>query len=760
MKLNRFLKNKVFPSFAGLVGLKTNITLIPYTDIEGSYDEWVVRGHDPAFLIKGRYYVGWNKIQWESICSENIPLKMYWDRGSGFSEPESLIFSYLTPQNINYEALVYIPEDTLNIRIDPGERELSFVFKNFSVKKVSRLHLAIGSFKKIVSRNGMNYSSIKSMASKAYSIYRLEGSRGLWDKIKSHIVQGSDNVDKSYCRWMNKNTLTFSDIENIQKDIEENMIFKPLISIILPVYNVEEEWLRKCINSVMEQLYGNWELCIADDASTKPHIKKVLEEYEKLDSRIKVVYRTSNGHISESSNTALQIATGEYIGLLDHDDELAVNALYENVRILNQYPLADMIYSDEDKITIEGERFAPFFKPDWSPDLLLSQMYTCHFGVYKKSLINKIGGFRKGYEGSQDYDLVLRLTEITNEIYHIPKILYHWRSIPESTASGDSSKNYTHSAGLRALEDTILRRGLNAWVEGVENISNLYRVHHNAINNPKVSIIIPNKNLPCVIDTCLQSIFSKTKYSNFEVIVIDNGSQDSETFKVYDKWKNRQHTKFKWLPYNIPFNYSKINNYGVQHADGELVLLLNNDIEVITETWLEELAGQAVRPTVGVVGACLYYPDNTVQHGGVVLGIGGVAGHSHKHFSSTENGYFNRLKTVCNYTAVTAACLMVKRDLYLEVSGLNEELKVAFNDVDFCLKIWSLGYYNVWLPQVKLYHFESKSRGYEDTPEKQERFRSEIDLMKENWGDILNCDPNYNPNLTKTSEDYNINAED
>lgn len=755
MGIKSLMKNRIGPALAGLFGIKTKVTLDPISHIEDKDGRWISIGNDPAFLVKGKYFSGWNKMEWESESEFFIPLKMYWDRGNGFSESDSNTFSSIPKGFAKREVTLFIPPGTQNLRIDPGEDEVDFIIKNVQFRKTTRFAMVSQFILKMINQKGLTNPATIALLRKAFQVARTSGLKATWSKFKAHT--GSQNIEStnSYESWILNNELTSKDLEGIHDEIE-SFAYKPLISIILPVYNVEEKWLRLCIDSVVNQLYPNWELCISDDASTKPHIKKVLNEYAQKDNRIKVVFRNKNGHISESSNSGLEVATGEYIGLLDHDDELTVDALYENIKLLNQHPEADIVYSDEDKISEDGVRHSPYFKPDWSPDLLLSQMYTCHFSIYRKNLVDQVGGFRKGYEGSQDYDLVLRVSELTEHIYHIPKILYHWRTIAGSTALQGSSKSYTHISGMKALEDALSRRRVNGWVEGVEGIPNLYQVSYKLEKEPFVSIVIPNKNLADVLDKCLISIFNKTTYSNYEVIVVDNGSNTLDTFEVYKKWVAAEPDRFRYFEYDIPFNYSQINNFGVKQTHGELILLLNNDVEVITPNWLTEMAGQAMRPEIGAVGACLYYPDNTIQHAGVVLGIGGVAGHSHKHFRASEKGYFSRLKMISNYTAVTAACLMVRKDIYQEVGGLEEDLKVAFNDVDFCLKIWKAGYRNIWLPQVQLYHYESKSRGYEDTPEKQLRFKREIDLMRGKWAYILDKDPCYNPNLSKVREDFSI----
>ncbi len=751
-------KQSLAQFLAGVLRIKTKVELVPLTDLKRlGATKWEVLGDDPHFLLKGTVYGGWNNIQWESNATDMIPLKLYWDDGNGFREENSLLISKTSIGHRKQYVTLFIPPEARLLRLDPGESKLEFEISDLEFKKVNKLHIALKSLRNTSKQHGNSFRAINHMFKRTMNVYREYGVKEVWNKIKTKSVAQpsleSNLIDHNrYQLW----TLpALFPIEEMKNKLEQ-LSYHPLISIIVPVYNVEEVWLRKCIDSVIAQVYPNWELCLVDDCSPKQHIKPILQEYAKRDSRIKAVFRAENGHISRASNSGIAVSAGEFIALLDHDDELAHNALYENVLLLNRIPVADVIYSDEDKISIEGERHSPFFKPDWSPDTLLSQMYTSHLTLYRKSVVEAVGGFRVGFEGSQDYDLMLRISEKTQNIYHIPKILYHWRAIPESTAANNSSKSYTHLAGLKAVEEAIQRRNLSAYVTGAEDIANLYRVHYVPVQNPKVSIIIPSKNMTSVIDTCLTSIFEKTTYSNFEVIIIDNGSNDPTTHDLYKIWKVKEPKRFKVFEYDIPFNYSKLNNFGCTKATGELLLFLNNDIEVLTSDWLTEMAGQAIRPEVGVVGANLWYPDQTIQHAGVVLGIGGVAGHSHKHFHSSDYGYFSRLKMVSNYSAVTAACLMIRKDLCEQVEGFDERLQVAFNDVDFCLKVREKGYWNVWLPHVQLLHYESKSRGYEDTPEKQHRFNSEVEYMKMRWPDELSQDPFYNPNLTQEHENFSL----
>jgi glycosyltransferase involved in cell wall biosynthesis len=558
-----------------------------------------------------------------------------------------------------------------------------------------------------------------------------------------------------YEEWIQNNRLTPAEHERIAMDIR-GMAYKPVFSVIVPVYNTEERWLRRCLDSVLSQLYPHWELCIADDNSTAPHIRNILNEYLVKDNRIRVVFRQENGHISASSNSALELAQGEFIALLDHDDEMTIDALYENAILLNSHPEANMIYSDEDKITEENLRHKPFFKPDWSPDTFLSKMYSGHLGIYRTELVRKIGGFRVGFEGSQDYDLVLRVTEQSSHIYHIPKILYHWRTAKGSTARAADSKNYAYLAARKAIQEALDRRREGGWVEFVPHQPGFYRVHYPVQGKPLISIIIPTRDNAYHLDKCLASIFEKTTYEPFEIVIIDNGSSKSETKALFDRWKSERGDCIRVIRMVIPFNYSRLNNEGVLKAKGDLVCLLNDDTEVITPSWLEELAGQAQRKSIGAASAFLLYPNSTIQHAGVILGIAGLANHSHRHWLAGWVGYFGRLLVTANYAAVTGACLMVDRERYLDVGGLDENLAVAYNDVDFCLRLLKKGYRNVVLSHVRLFHDESRSRGSDEAPDNKSRHTVESQILSERWGDLLDNDPYYNPNLTRDGEDFSL----
>lgn len=574
----------------------------------------------------------------------------------------------------------------------------------------------------------------------------------------SHTIQRA-KIEKlrnqaSYPNWLARNEVL--DIEAMTQEIA-TFHYQPKISIAMPVYNVEEKWLRLCIDSILNQVYTNWELCMADDASTDPNVKKILTEYQQLDERIRVVFREQNGHISEATNSALAIATGEFVALLDNDDELAINAFYEVVKVLNENPELDLIYSDEDKIDMDGNRSNPAFKPDWSPDLLLGTNYISHLGVYRRSILEEIGGFRKGYEGSQDYDLVLRFTEKTTKerIKHIPKVLYYWRMLPTSTAVDQGSKGYAFEAGLRAVQDALVRRGINGHAtHGAAN--GLYDVYYDIESEKLVSIIIPTKNGYKDVQRCVSSIIEKTTYQNYEIIMADNGSTDPKMHELYAEFEQQLPGRFFVESIDIPFNFSTINNRAAKKAHGEYLLFLNNDTEVITENWLTLMVSFAQQERIGCVGAKLLYPNNTVQHAGVILGLGGVAGHGHYGYPHGDLGYFGRLAINVNYSAVTAACLLMKKADFDAVGGFEEAFTVAFNDVDLCLKVQALGRDNVWLHEAELYHFESQTRGYDDKGKKKKRFEQEKVMMEEKWGPLIENDPFYNPNLTRDIPNFSL----
>ena len=595
--------------------------------------------------------------------------------------------------------------------------------------------------------------SVYSMIKKGVLYLRANGILKTYQKSRHYLKYTRINTlteNEAYKKWMRN--CEKIDEPQIRKEMEM-FEYRPLFSICVPVYNVEEKWLRKCISSVENQYYDHWQLCLADDCSTDQRVRDILQEYEKKDDRIRVVYRTENGHISEATNSAVNIAEGEFIVLMDNDDELSPDALFEAAKLLQRHKTADVIYSDSDKLTESGERVDPYFKPDYCPDTLLSYNYISHLGIYRKSLVDQVGGFRKGVEGSQDYDLLLRITELTDRVYHIPKILYHWRVIEGSTASGVGQKNYAYLAGEKVLQDAIRRRGYHAKVQRLDRIL-CYNVAFYPTQKHLISIIIPTKDKADVLERCLESIYNKTKGQDYEIIVVDNNSEEQETFDLFTKYEKKGN--FRVLKQPIPFNYSRLNNEAVKEAKGDLLLFLNNDVEVITADWLTLMAGEAEREEIGAVGVKLLYPDNTVQHAGVVLGILGIAGHMGLGKDRDDNGYMSHLAVRRNYSAVTAACMMVRKEVFEQVGGFEEKIAVAFNDIDFCMKVRKEGYRNIFLADVLLYHYESLSRGLEDSPEKIARFNSEVSYMQEKWGELLLHDDCYNCNFDLNTDKLQI----
>ncbi len=546
-----------------------------------------------------------------------------------------------------------------------------------------------------------------------------------------------------YQMWLERHALTPQQLRRSATEAK-TFAYQPTISIVTPVYNTAEIWLRKAIESVQNQIYPHWELCLCDDGSTASHVSQVLAEYAERDKRIRVLVRTQNGGISAASNGALTLATGEFVGLLDHDDEITPDALFEVVKRLNESPDLDFIYTDEDKLSPEGHRIEPFFKPDWSPDLLLSMNYITHFSVMRRSLIEEVGGFTEGLDGSQDHDLFFRLSEKTQKISHIAKPLYSWRKIPGSAASDTQAKPYAHIAGERALEQHLRRQGIAAEVlPGLVSPSHR-RAHYQIIGQPLISIIIPIRDKVELLQRCLTSIEEKTTYRNFEIIIVDNHSEKPETLSYLAQ-----------LPHTVvqapgPFNYSLINNVGVAHARGEFLLFLNNDIEVIAEDWLTAMLEHAQRSQVGAVGAKLLYPDRTIQHVGVVLGVGGVAGHVFLRLPEDSTHYFGLFQVVRNCSAVTAACMMMRKSVFDEVGGFDEHVKVAYNDVDLCLRIREKGYVIVYTPYALLYHFESSTR-------KSLHPLSDEGYVRQRWAKAFQeGDPYYNPHLTLERPDYTL----
>lgn len=549
-------------------------------------------------------------------------------------------------------------------------------------------------------------------------------------------------------------SFTDADYERVKSDLVE-FKNKPLISLVMPVFNVDPDWLQLAVESVIKQLYENWELCIVDDASTREQTVNYLKTIRH--PRIKIRYLEHNRNISGATNEAIRFATGEYLAFIDNDDELTVDALYEMVRAINETS-ADLIYSDEDFIDPDGRYTDPHFKPDYSPDLLLSHNYITHFVVVKKKLVEKVGLLDSRYDGAQDHELLLRLSEKAEQIHHVQKVLYHWRRSETSTSYNPDAKPGALIGARLALEAALERRGIDAEIID-EKEPFFFRVKRRIKDAPLVSIVIPFRDKPDLLDTCVNSILDHSTWENYEIIAVSNNSRSSETFSLIHQLEEKS-SRFCCIEFNEEFNFSRIVNFGVSQSSGEYLLILNNDIEVISWDWIEAMLEQAQRPEVGAVGAKLLYPNNTIQHAGIILGLGGYAGHSHKLCPINSPGYFNLLQSIHNVSAVTGACMMIARSKFDAVNGFDEEnFKVAYNDVDFCLRLREQGLLNVFTPYAELYHHESISRGYEDTEEKQSRFSGEKERLKARHSRILEQgDPYYNPNLTHDHEDYSIRS--
>ncbi len=696
-------------------------------------------GDDPYFDVDtADIHKGWYMFSLQiNVDRQGLQCaKFYFDAGEGYSESTSESLPFFSGKLV--KRLIYLEAPVNGIRFDPLECAAEFSIMHFS-------------FKKIVPFTENKYINKKL---NAFGVKPEKCRKIRYEQYKKIFSPSVIRVD--YDDWIN-NTEAGS-IHSEDEMLERIAVFngRPLFSIIMPTYNTDATYLRACIDSVLSQTYPQFELCIADDCSTEPQIKAILQHYAAQDSRVKIYLREENGHISEASNSALKLATGDFVVLLDHDDVLPSCALFYVAELLNDNPEANIIYSDEDKIDASGNRFEPHFKSGWNPDLLYAQNYVSHLGIYRRSLVTQVNGFRAGLEGSQDYDLLLRVLAVCKHqgIHHIPRVLYHWRAIEGSTALASSEKSYTTQAGIKALTDYF--EGNNEKVNVTRGfIDNTYKVEWLLKDEPMVSLIMPTYNGYEITKQAIESIINKTTYKNYEIILVDNNSDDEQALNYFlDIEKHKQVTL---LRYPHPFNFSAINNFAVSKAGGEIIGLVNNDIEVINKEWLTEMVSHAVRPDIGCVGAKLYYPDDTVQHGGVIMGLCGLAGHSHKHFRRSSPGYFARLIVAQNLSAVTAACLLVKRCIYEEVDGLNEKhLTIAFNDVDLCLKVQKAGYRNLWTPYAELYHHESISRGAEDNPEKQARFLSEVDYIKTCWNAEGKVDRYYNKNLTRSAVDFSL----
>ncbi len=730
---------------------------------KSSIGSWTSTGDDPQFLCEFPFldlHTGWYMITLEIECENAFDsAKIYTDLGEGYIEDQAIKIPYQS-RRIS-KRIVRFDRRALGIRFDPLSSKGEFTIRQLTMSPIAFRFAENRMLSKLMRRSPSDYGNsivearnrLKEKAAQTGEKYQsLLDTR--YAALFSNPLRSHD-----YNQWIEK-------VENTQKpsvnnviSIERNVSERPKMSVVMPTFNSDLQLLDEAIQSVISQSYSNWQLCISDDGSNAPELIKYLKNICQNDQRIVAVYSDESRGIAANTNAALQLATGDYCVFLDHDDLLAEHALYEVANAIIENPSLKLIYSDEDKIDSAGARVEPHFKPDWNPDLLLAQNYICHLVALDRDLLARVGGCRTGYDGAQDHDLLLRVMgEIqAYEVRHLPKILYHWRMAEGSTSVTAGAKTYTTDSGVAAVQNYLDEAGVDATVE-VGKYANTYRVNWPLPEkNPKVSIIIPTRDRIDILSICIASVLKKTDYKNYEIVVVNNESEEPATLEYFEKIKQQPNVRV--IDYNDQFNYSAINNFAVSQAAGSVVTLMNNDIEVIDGGWLQEMVSHAIRREIGCVGAKLLYKNNMVQHAGVILGIGGVAGHAHKYFDAESAGYFSRLHLTQNMSAVTAACLTVEKRIYQEAGGLNEtHLKVAFNDVDFCLRVGMQGLRNVWTPYALLYHHESISRGHDNTREKQTRFKKEALYMQQQWGKVLESDPAYNRNLTLTREDFSLAA--
>ncbi len=751
----------------GLSGIRLSATPIvdakpvvqmPFHDVQ----IWSTTGIDPSFQLhlppnSIRIYPGWYvlSVALMPTAGRLSHPKLYLDHGDGFREQDSDLL-VLADNSTYHRLLIKVERPVYALRLDPSDNSTvsEFLLGGLRIRRISpleaMLRLAVPEIRRMQDRDE-TWSRIVHQVCGA--LHR--GPRVAFKNLHRHTHEGG-----RYSQWI-KTHDTVDDILRAQiRDHIDAMEERPLISIILPVYNPPERWLRACLDSVRGQLYGVWELCIADDASTERHVRRVLQEYAAKDNRIKVVFRKKNGHISATSNSALELASGDYVALLDHDDMLPEHALFYVAQTISAHPEARLIYSDEDKIDETGKRYDPYFKPDWNPILFCGQNMFSHLGVYQLALLRDVGGFREGYEGSQDYDLAFRCVERVgrDQIVHIPRVLYHWRAIEGSTALASSEKDYAMVASKKSIEGHFERQGVEACVTPIPDRGGNWRVSYQLREpEPSVSIIIPTRNGGDILRRCLNSIRERTDYSDYEIVIVNNQSDEQDTIDLLEQEGRRQHQRV--IFFDEPFNFSRLNNIAAKQSCRDILVFLNDDTEIITDGWLRELVSLAIQPGVGAVGAMLYHPDNHIQHAGIILGLGpvagqGVAGHAYYRMARGYPGDKCRAMLVQEISAVTAACMAIKRDRFEDVSGFDESLAVAFNDVDLCLRLLRKGYRNVWTPNAELYHYESLTRGLDIAPAKRRRFEGECDAMRARWGDMLLNDPCYHPALSLVQGDF------
>ncbi len=739
------------------------LRLVPVKDVEAADLQqtttgvWIARSGRPEFEVAGleQFRGRWisMRLRLRVARDEWSSPRLSFDLGTGDFSAFEIPLPRSTAAQPEIELLFNVPSEIRSARLSPIARPGRFELGVATVNVVAK-PLAIGRMLRAIAAVDGVGRAIRMLAD---TIIPLADPASRWE-ARHEMVSRYMEVrlgEKSYFNWIK--TFEF-DHRSAAELAWERRSWRclPTISIVLPVYNTPQAFLRAALDSVLDQTYPNWELCVADDCSSEPHVRTILSEYAKRDQRIRVVYREANGHISEASNSALSLATGDWIALLDHDDRLHPHALHFAAEAIAANPDVSLIYSDEDKIDENNNRYEPYFKCDYNYELLLAHNMICHLTILRRSLINEVGGFRRGFEGAQDYDLALRAIDKvgSSQVLHLPRVLYHWRAHRGSTASNSDAKPYAAQAARRAIAEHLQRRGVIGTVEAAPEGHGVHRVRYALADPaPKVSIVICTRDRADLLATCVDSIVGRSTYSNYEVVIVDNGSTEDATFRLLDRLPSE---RFRVLRDDSAFNFSALNNRAVQATGGEFICLLNNDIEILTPDWIEEMLSFAMQPDVGAVGARLWYPGGGLQHAGVVLGLGGVARHIHRNLRRGELGYFGRAALHQSFSAVTGAALMIRKSTYTEVGGLDEQFEVTFNDIDFCLRVREAGYHNVWTPYAEMIHHESATRGVETSPQKTAQAERESLLMANRWGDLLGKDPAYSLNLSLETEDLRI----
>jgi GT2 family glycosyltransferase len=732
------------------------IELVPLNDLQPNGDAWIATGDNPHFLLRprsGRQPGGWSRLRFKMVSeAAHLSPVLYVDDGTGFSETDARRIS--VREAAGRGVLLRLPDKVRALRLDPLHTRGRFRIDGIGIEPVGHAHAVLLRMGPLVSRLARDPGIARGYVASAVQIARQSGLRGLL----RHALRDRDPSDHKYADWVLAfDTLDADDRAAIAARIAA-MGNRPTISVVVPLYNTPERLLRRCIDSVRAQYWPHWELCLADDASTARHVQTICEQYARDDNRIRFTRREKNGHIAAASNTALSLAGGEFVALLDHDDELAPHALYMVAEALNERPDLDLIFSDEDKIDDVGTRREPWFKSDWNYDLMLSQNAVVHLAVFRRRLIEEVGGFRSGFDGSQDYDLTLRVAERTtpDRIHHIPFVLYHWRAIPGSVALGVGEKDYPYVAAARVLEEHLERTGRTGARVERQAHPGYYRVHWPLPPDPpRVAIIIPTRDKVELLRVAVGSVLERTDYPSVEIIIVDNGSVEEQTLRYLRETEMLRNVRV--LRYDQPYNFAALNNWAVAQTDAPLVGFLNNDVEVITPGWLSEMASHALRREVGAVGCKLYFPNGTIQHAGIVVGIGGRAGHPHQGYQRAALGYFGRAACVQRLSAVTAACMVMRREVFVRFGGFNErDFAIAFNDVDLGLRLNRAGLAVIWTPHAELLHHESASLGTPTSDQRQRQFEQECANLNRCWPEAIKYDPFYNPNLTNTGGDWSV----